>query len=134
MGVGMRAMEQRTEPKGDVTQGAARPGQLGGARADFVANLGRRVAELTGTLKQLQSEPGSTRLRDDLRRRIHALAAGARLLRFTALAEELSAAEARLEAAALRGVLDDEDRATLLSTLDRVPTLAWSHVPSNESV
>src|SRR5450755_2940393 len=122
MGVGMRAMDQRAEPKGGVSQeGGAKQGQLGGARADFVANLGRRVAELMGTLKQLQGDPGSARMRDDLRRRIHALAAGARLLRFTMLAEELSASEAMLDAAAARGELRDEDRASLLVTLDRAP-------------
>src|SRR4051794_23908494 len=66
------------------------PGRLGGARADFVAALGRRVAELSGLARELAAEPASARLRDDLRRRMHALAAGARLLRFSRLAERLA--------------------------------------------
>lgn len=123
-------MDQRAEPKGAVV--VTKQGQLGGARADFVSALGRRVAELVVTLKQLQGDPGSARLRDDLRRRIHALAAGARLLRFALLAEELAASEAMLDAAAQRGELRDEDRAALLATLDRVPALAWGHASANE--
>src|SRR4051794_31369793 len=63
--------------------------RLGGARADFVAHLGRRVAELSTLLRQIELEPEEARPRDDLRRRLHALSAGARLLRFAKLAEEV---------------------------------------------
>src|SRR5262249_47343755 len=59
--------------------------RFGGARADFVAGLGRRLAELGALAQALEGAPGSERKRDDLRRRIHALAAGARLLRFASL-------------------------------------------------
>src|SRR4051812_14611250 len=79
--------------------------RLGGARADFVANLGRRVQELSSIVRQLEGEPASERLRDDLRRRLHALAAGARLLRFTKLAEELAGCEALLSEAGDRGAV-----------------------------
>ncbi len=86
--------------------------RLGGARADFVAALGRRVAELGSLAQQLAADPGSERLRDELRRRIHALAAGARLLRFARLSERLCEGEAALLIAAERGAGDAQrDRA-----------------------
>src|SRR4051812_8058791 len=77
--------------------------QLGGARADFVANLGRRRLEIASALDLLKETPTSTRHRDDLRRRVHALAAGARLLRFSALAHELQQLEVILDEASKRG-------------------------------
>src|SRR6185437_10420072 len=88
-------------------------GMLGGARADFVAELGRRVAELTSLAGQLSADPKSTRLRDDLRRRMHGLAAGARLLRFNRLAARLAESEALLHAAAARGEIAPDEVAGL---------------------
>ena len=39
--------------------------RLGGARADFVAALGRRVAELAVLAQELEADPGSERRRDE---------------------------------------------------------------------
>ncbi len=118
MGVASAAAQKQTEDG----QGKER---LGGARADFVANLGRRRAEIAATLELLRADPSSARHRDDLRRRIHALGAGARLLRFTALSEELRRLEDRLADAADRGRLDDDDLDAVLELLTRVTSLAW---------
>ncbi|MEJ7728466.1 MAG: response regulator [Polyangiaceae bacterium] len=104
--------------------------RLGGARADFVGNLGRRVADLATTLKNYRKEPASGRLRDELRRRVHALAAGARLLRFGMLAEELKACEALLEEIASKGELEDAQAVVLASMFERMPQLAWGQQPS----
>ncbi|HEY4120913.1 MAG TPA: hypothetical protein VGM56_23780, partial [Byssovorax sp.] len=82
--------------------------RLGGARADFVATLGRRVAELQAALLQLSQEPRSARAQGDLLRRVHALAASAKLLRFTKLADALTGRESELEAAASLDQVDDD--------------------------
>ena len=74
--------QEATEAIRAQTQG----GRLGGARADFVASLGRKVSDCRTILKALERDSGARTLRDDLRRKLHALAAGARLLRFEALA------------------------------------------------
>ncbi|MFO0758997.1 MAG: response regulator [Byssovorax sp.] len=99
--------------------------RLGGARADFVAALGRRVADLHGCVKQLEDDLGSDRLRDDLRRRLHALAAGARLLRFTKLAEELGRCEPLLSLAAERGSAAPSDLTAIRAVLGQAQALAW---------
>jgi CheY-like chemotaxis protein len=110
-------------------QGDARQEQLGGARADFVANLGRRVAELQTALKVWRSEPTSDRAQGEMHRRVHALAAGARLLRFTRLAEELAACEKLLDEIGQRGELSASDVQTLSAMLERSPALAWGPAP-----
>ncbi len=99
--------------------------RLGGVRADFVATLGRRVVELKAALKGLAEEPTSPARRDDLRRRVHALAAAARLLRFNKLAEELVAGESLVDRIAERGKLTDDDTKSLKDMLDKLPELAW---------
>src|ERR1019366_2430039 len=57
-------------------------GRLGGARADFVASLGRKLNDARDLLNALEEDPSSKVARDELRRRLHALGSGARLLRF----------------------------------------------------
>jgi len=98
----------------------------GSARADFVANLGKKVAELRTSLRALEQDPSSARLRDDLRRRIHALSGGARLLRLTALATELLASEKLLEHAAVAGWVEPSDLRKLGELTESIPALAWN--------
>jgi DNA-binding response OmpR family regulator len=106
--------------------------RLGGARAEFVANLGRRLAELATTLSGLEVDPGSVRLRDDMRRRLHALGAASKLLRFTKLASEIEAGEQALEGAAQRmGALMPAELAELRALLDCAPALAWGQAASD---
>lgn len=100
--------------------------RAGGARAEFLANLGRRVGELSSMLVALEREPGSSRLRDDLRRRLHALGVGARLLRFDRLAAEVTAAEDLLGEVAERGALAATDTAALRAALGKLPTLGFT--------
>lgn len=144
MGVGLSAVEQETElldgDEGSISEtlaiaGRTEPSQerLGGARADFVANLGRRVAEIAGIARLLGAEPAAVRYRDDLRRRLHALSAGARLLRFAKLAEELTASEAVLSRAADRSTISAGELAEIRSMLERVPALAWGQASVGET-
>ncbi len=113
----------------DLSEGRER---LGGARADFVANLGRRRVEMRTTLDVLREDPTSKRFRDEIRRRIHALAAGAKLLRFPRLAAELKVVETRLDEAAQRGTFEDGDFGAVHDLLGRMTTLAWSQTEEGD--
>jgi len=84
-------------------RGSGRHQHLGGARADFVASVGRKVADLRDVLTQLQKHPKNKAARDDLRRKLHALGTGAKLLRFDAMARSLQEAGSVVERAALAG-------------------------------
>ncbi|APR83870.1 Two-component hybrid sensor and regulator [Minicystis rosea] len=90
-----------------------------------MAALGRRAAELCAVLDLLEIEPASERVRDDLRRRIHALAAGARLLRFTRLAERLTRDEALLAGIAARVEATPAEITALRASFEQVPAIAW---------
>ncbi|MFT3773789.1 MAG: response regulator [Minicystis sp.] len=136
---GLRALEREAEPVAPRDDGMTAGGddpvesapktpsqeRLGGARADFVAALGRRAAELRSVLDLMEIEPSSERVRDDLRRRIHALAAGARLLRFTKLAEKLSRDEALLAGIAARVEATPAEITALRASFEQVPAIAW---------
>jgi len=105
---------------------AARAARIGSARADFISSLGRRVLELRASLNDLEQDLGSPRHRDDLRRRVHALSAGARLLRFGAMATSLAEAERTLERAAAAGGLEQAEIRAIAEILDSLPSLAWN--------
>jgi CheY-like chemotaxis protein len=105
-------------------------GRLGGARADFVASLGRKVADARDLLSALEDDPSSKPARDELRRRLHALGSGARLLRFDAMARSLQDALVVLERAANAGSLREPDLVVVAQTLDDLPALAWGDVPA----
>jgi DNA-binding response OmpR family regulator len=109
--------------------------RLGGARAEFVASLGRKVAEARDLLAAMVDDPTSKLLRDELRRRLHAVGSGARLLRFDAIARSLQEALVVLERAAQAGALRENEVEFVGQTLDDLPALAWSEtVPHDVSV
>jgi len=122
-----------SEPSGEKESGAeaARAARIGSARSDFISSLGRRVLELRTSLSGLEHDPGSPRLRDDLRRRVHALSAGARLLRFSGMAAALAETERMLERAAAVGGLDKAEVRAISELLESLPTLAWNE-PTHE--
>ncbi len=107
---------------------------LAGVRADFVASLGRKVADARKTLAALESDPRAAAPRDELRRKLHALGTSARMMRFEAMAQALAEAEAALEtldpgnAASLRNVT------VVARALDDLPALAWSDARRAEPV
>jgi CheY-like chemotaxis protein len=114
----------------DSSNNPAREERLGGARGDFVANLGKRRAELAASLDALRADPSARRPRDELRRRVHALASASRLLRFESLGEALRDVETALEAAAERGSLDDADFGRVHDLVGRMTSLAWGQAPA----
>lgn len=144
MGLGVSALDRESDFSGEqqgvivddeLGEHTPEPPQerLGGARADFVAHLGRRVAELSSLLRQIEAEPEAPRPRDDLRRRLHALSAGARLLRFARLADEVGGVEGLLHEAADRGVVALPELAVIRGVLDRVSVLAWGDASVGEN-
>ncbi|MGD0677033.1 MAG: response regulator, partial [Polyangiaceae bacterium] len=100
-------------------------GRLGGARAVFVASLGRKLADARDLLAALGEDPSSKPPRDELRRRLHALGAGSRLLQFEALARSLQEALAVLDGATRVGSVRETELAFLAGLLDDLPALAW---------
>ena len=120
----------RSKGLGDGVDGrgealAARQARLGGARADFVAGLGARLSELGTSLRAWQADPWSSAAREDLAKRLHALAAGARLLRFTRLADDLVTCERVVEILPPDAALDAETGNLLRGSFARAPALAW---------
>ncbi len=109
-------------------------GRLGGARADFVASLGRKVSDARELLTALEDDPSSKPARDELRRRLHALGSGARLLRFEAMARSLQDVLGVLDRTAQSGGLRDQDVSFLAQVLDDLPALAWGDTPPRETV
>ncbi|WP_437966909.1 response regulator [Sorangium sp. So ce260] len=113
--------------------GEARHERLGGARAEFVANLGRRVAELRAMVQRLEADDDAPRLVEELKRRLHSLGAGARLLRFARVAERLAEGESQL-VGATGGRLTGEAAAALRKLLEELPALAWGQSAIGEQV
>ena len=106
--------------------------RLGGARADFVASLGRKVGDARELLAALEEDLSSKTARDELRRRLHALGSGARLLRFDSMARSLQEALAALDHAAQTGALGEQELAFVGRVLDDLPALAWGETPARE--
>jgi CheY-like chemotaxis protein len=73
--------------------------ELTSSRARFIAELAERLSALRLGLARLSAAPEPTSELNAVRRRLHALAAGAEVLRFASAAEALAAAEASLSAA-----------------------------------
>jgi CheY-like chemotaxis protein len=98
---------------------------IGGARADFVAGLGRKVSELRSVLAALEASPRATSVRDELRRKLHALGASARLLHFGAVAATIGEAEEALAGAVRSEPLGASELGTVVRALDDLPALAF---------
>jgi DNA-binding response OmpR family regulator len=107
--------------------------RLGGARADFVASLGRKLNDARDLLTALEEDPSSKVARDELRRRLHALGSGARLLRFEAMARALQEVLAVLDRGAEAGGLRETEVNFVAEVLDDLPALAWGEAPPREA-
>src|SRR4051812_18382686 len=117
----MQAESSRPK-RSDLQSGS---GRLGGARADFVAGLGRKVADLRGTLARVRYEPSDMGLREELRRKLHALGSAAKLMKFDAMARALAEAMGTLDRSAIDKPLDEIDMDGLEQTIEDLPALAW---------
>jgi DNA-binding response OmpR family regulator len=119
-------MRQTPTPPPASTLGKESTLLLGGARADFVASLGRKVAELDKLVGT--AHPGT---RQDLRRKLHALASAAKSMKLDplerALAEAMAQIDARNEQAKLAEKVgfEADEQVALRSLFATLPTIAW---------
>jgi hypothetical protein len=95
---------------------------MGGIGADFVATLGRRVADARTLLPTLVTGDGNAANLAELRRKLHAVSAGAKLLKFDVMSRSLDA-RARVVAKARPSKTTSSCRSTPSS-----PTPRWSSV------
>jgi CheY-like chemotaxis protein len=121
--------------KSDKPAETNQPARLGGARAEFVGSLGRKVEGARTVLSTTASErgtPNEKAPREELRRRLHALGASARLLGFEAMSKSLAIADAALDRAATAGNASADDLGVVANVLDDLPALAWGDGPRRE--
>ena len=116
------------------------PGKLGGARAEFVASLGKKLKDARDVLGSLsrrradrpkgekdakdKSDKSESLVekKDELRRRLHALGASAKLLHFDSMAKALAEAAEVLDR---NEVPTANDIGAIASVLDELPAMAW---------
>ncbi|MCL2777169.1 MAG: response regulator [Polyangiaceae bacterium] len=99
--------------------------RLGGARADFVASLGRKVGELRKSLARVRLAPDDGPSRSDLWQKLRALGASAKLMKFDVMERAIAEALGMLERTPNDQSVDDADLKSLTQMLDCLPTLVW---------
>ncbi len=112
------------QPEQATTKNAT-SARLGGARADFVAGLGRKVADLRRAFGRVRGEPGSLPPREELRRKLHALATAAKLMKCDAMERAIRDAVGVIDRTAIDEPLVDVDLDTIEQTIEDLPALAW---------
>lgn len=125
------AKTPKTPP--DSTRPSAHSGRLGGARADFVAGLGRKVADLRGILARVRDEPTDLLRREELRRKLHALSSSAKLMKFDAMERAISEAVGLLDRTGIDEPLEGLDMDLVEQTLEDLPALAWGDESTRSS-
>ncbi len=103
-------------------------------RASFVQTLPRKVTELRATLGTLVADPKSQRMRDELRRRLHALYTLTRSYKLDTLSEGLREGIAHLDAIRGASVLSQRDLETLADLIATLPALAQRDLPDQPSL
>ena len=99
--------------------------RLGGARADFVAGLGRKVSDLRAGSARVREAPNDFPRREELRRKMHALSSAAKLMKFDAMDRAISEALGTIDRSAVDMPLEDVDLASIEQILEDLPALAW---------
>ncbi|MBX3186154.1 MAG: response regulator [Labilithrix sp.] len=110
------------EPAPPATGGGLR---LGGARADFVAGLGRKVTDLRTGLARVREQPDDVARREELRRKLHALSSAAKLMKFDAMERAIAEALGTIDRTAIDVPLDEMDIDAIDQILEDLPALAW---------
>ncbi|HEY8077409.1 MAG TPA: response regulator [Labilithrix sp.] len=108
-------------------QGSSR---LGGARADFVGSLGRKLRDLLAALGKVREEPLDLARREELRRKLHALGTSAKLMKFDAMDRAIAEALGTLDKTGIDEAMDPVDLAKIEQVLEDLPALAWGESPS----
>lgn len=108
--------------------------RLGGARADFVASLGRKVADLRVSLARVKATPDEIAPREELRRKLHALGSGAKLMKFDAMERAISEGLGSIDRAEIGVPLEAHDVEAIDQLIEDLPALAWGDGPTRSSV
>ena len=99
--------------------------RLGGARADFVAGLGRKAADLRAGSAKVREKPDDITLREELRRKMHALSSAAKIMKFDAMDRAIAEALGTIDRTDLDAPLDPVDLDSIDQILEDLPALAW---------
>jgi DNA-binding response OmpR family regulator len=99
--------------------------RLGGARADFVAGLGRKVSDLRVGSARVREAPDDFPRREELRRKLHALSSAAKLMKFDAMDRAIAEALGTIDRSAVDMPLEEVDLASIEQILEDLPALAW---------
>ena len=99
--------------------------RLGGARADFVAGLGKKVTDLRGACAKVRANASDIALREELRRKLNALSSASKLMKFDAMDRAVAEAIGIIDRTDLDAPLDAVDLDAIEQTLDDLPALAW---------
>jgi DNA-binding response OmpR family regulator len=99
--------------------------RLGGARADFVAGLGRKVADLRAASAKVREAPDDIARREELRRKMHALSSAAKMMKFDAMDRAIAEALGMIDRTAIDVALEIVDLDSIDQVLEDLPALAW---------
>ena len=99
--------------------------RLGGARADFVAGLGRKVSDLRTSSSKVREAPGDILRREELRRKMNTLSSAAKLMKFDAMDRALSEALGTIDRTDLDVPMELVDIDAIEQVIDDLPALAW---------
>ena len=99
--------------------------RLGGARADFVAGLGRKVVDLRASSAKVREAPEDITRREELRRKMHALSSAAKLMKFDAMDRAIAEALGTIDRTAIDVALELVDLDAIDQVLEDLPALAW---------
>jgi DNA-binding response OmpR family regulator len=99
--------------------------RLGGARADFVAGLGRKVGDLRASSAKVREAPEDIARREELRRKMHALSSAAKMMKFDAMERAIAEALGTIDRTAIDVALEIVDLDSIDQVIDDLPALAW---------
>jgi DNA-binding response OmpR family regulator len=99
--------------------------RLGGARADFVAGLGRKVVDLRASSAKVREAPEDITRREELRRKMNALSSAAKLMKFDAMDRAIAEALGTIDRTAIDMPLELVDLDAIDQVLEDLPALAW---------
>lgn len=126
-GTGIQRLGSSPSLGGPASGTHAASGRLGGARADFVAGLGRKVVDLRSSIARVRNHgpDGDAAARVELRRKLHALASAAKMMKFDAMERALAEALGTLDRADAAMNLETVDVDGVEQIVEDLPALAW---------
>lgn len=103
--------------------------RLGGARADFVASLGKKLAKARQFLEAYEASPENTDALEALRGQLKLIDAGAKMVRLAQVESAIAGGLALLARIEANGGLGADDSILLAHMLEDLPALAWGETP-----